>query len=346
MWRGTLSFGLVSVPVRLYSAVVHRSVHFHQLHAADHARIYMKRMCPIEEVEVPFDETVKGFEIAPERYVVIEPEEFAALEPAFTRTIDIEDFVDLDDIDVIYFDQPYLIVPDKGGARSYLLLLESMRDTGKVAIARIVLRSRERLVAIRPRGDSLLMTTMNFGDEIQSPQALRELEDIENVSLGERELSVARRLVESIAEPFDITKYHDNYREALLDLIDRKAAGEEIVIEPPAQREPTATPDLMGALEASLEEARQRRAAGDRGGNGAPPARKNGGSATNKPTAAKNAPAKKPAAGASAAAKKPTAGGNVSAKKPPATRNKAPAPAKKSPSAAQKSPPAAKAAKR
>jgi DNA end-binding protein Ku len=333
MWKGTLTFGLVSVPVRLYSAVVHRSVHFHQLHAADHARIYMKRICPIEEEEVPFEEIVKGFEIAPERYVVIEPEELAALEPAFTRTIDIEDFVDLDDIDPIYFDQPYLVVPDKGGARSYLLLLESMRDTSKVAIARIVLRSRERLVAIRPRGTALLMTTMNFGDEIQSAASLRELEEIENVSLGERELGVARRLVESIAEPFDITKYHDNYREALLDLIDRKASGEEVVVEPPVRREPTATPDLMGALEASLEEVRARK--------GAAPVKANG--AKGQPTPTKKAPAKKKTA---AATKKPPGLGKTTpaeAKKVPAADKKTPAAARKTSAAAKKPAPAANA---
>ncbi len=294
MWMGTLTFGLVSVPVKLYSAVTHRSVTFHQLHRADHARIYTKRICPVDEQEVPFEDIVKGYEIAPERYVVIEPEEFAAIEPAFTRTIDIEDFVQLEDIDPIYFDQPYIVVPNKGGARSYRLLLEAMRDTGKVAIARVVLRSRERLVAIRPRGESLLMTTMNFADEIQSPQALRELEDAENTPIAEKELAVARRLVESIAESFDITKYHDTYREALLELIDRKASGEEIAVEPVTRREPSATPDLMGALEASLEEVRKRQGAGD----GAA-AKKNGAKAGG--AKAKTAGAKK-----AAAAKKPS----------------------------------------
>jgi DNA end-binding protein Ku len=296
MWRGTLTFGLVSVPVKLYSAVINRSVHFHQLHAGDHARIYMKRFCPVEDEEVAFEDTVKGYEIAPERYVVIEPHELAALEPAFTRTIDIEDFVDLDEIDPIYFDQPYLIVPDKGGARSYVLLMESMRKTSKVAIARVVLRSRERLVAIRTREGALLMTAMNFPDEIQSPHAIRELEDIDGVSVSERELSVAQRLVDSIAEPFDVSKYHDNYREALLDLIDRKAAGEEVVVQPAPRREPTATPDLMGALEASLEQAREAR--------GKQPARSNGAPASK---AAKKAPAKKAPAKKAAASAKPAA---------------------------------------
>jgi DNA end-binding protein Ku len=260
MWTGTLSFGLVSVPVKLYSAVVHKNVHFHQLHGPDHSRIQQKRVCSTDGEEVPFGEIVKGFEIAPERYVIVEPEEFAALEPAFTRTIDIEDFVELEEIDPIYFDHPYFLVPGKGGAKSYRLLLEAMRDTGKVAIARIVLRSRERLVAIRPHGRSMLMTTMNFGDEIQSTANLRELEEAD-VKLGERELAVAKRLVQSIAEPFQIAKYHDLYREALLDLIDRKANGEEIALAPAPRRERPDTVDLMSALTASIEEVRQRKGA-------------------------------------------------------------------------------------
>jgi DNA end-binding protein Ku len=260
MWTGTLSFGLVSVPVKLYSAVVHKNVHFHQLHGPDHSRIQQKRVCSTDGEEVPFGEIVKGFEIAPERYVIVEPEEFAALEPAFTRTIDIEDFVELEEIDPIYFDHPYFLVPGKGGAKSYRLLLEAMRETGKVAIARIVLRSRERLVAIRPHGRSMLMTTMNFGDEIQSTANLRELEEAE-VKLGERELAVAKRLVQSIAEPFQIAKYHDLYREALLDLIDRKANGEEIALAPAPKRERPDTVDLMSALTASIEEVRQRKSA-------------------------------------------------------------------------------------
>jgi DNA end-binding protein Ku len=339
MWMGTLTFGLVSVPVKLYSAVVTRSVHFHQLHAPDHARIYMKRVCPVEEEEVPYSEVVKGFEIAPERYVVIEPEEFAALEPPFTRTVDIEDFVELDEIDPIYLDQPYLMVPNKGGARSYRLLLEAMQDTGKVAIARIVLRSRERLVAIRPREGALLMTTMNFGDEIRSSLALRELEEVENVPVAERELSVARRLVESIAESFDITKYHDTYREALLDLIDRKAAGEEIVVEPRPKAEPLVAPDLMSALQQSLDQVRKRQ---DEDGARAPANKR--GAARGEKQAPGRSGHKAPGTGAASAgngkapgplAKKPTASKSAAtAKKPgakkPAAKKAAGAKAKQS----------------
>ncbi|HEY2767417.1 MAG TPA: Ku protein [Solirubrobacteraceae bacterium] len=257
MWKGTLNFGLVSVPVKLYSAAVHKNVTFHQLHARDHARIVQRRFCSAEGEEVDYGEVVKGYELAPGRYVVVEPEELAALEPVFTRTIDVEDFVQLEEIDAVYFDRPYFLVPNKGGARSYRLLLEAMRETGKVAIGRIVLRSREQLVAIRPREDALMMVTMNFGDEIQQTSSFTELEEAD-IEVSERELEMARRLVESVTRPFDVGNYHDTYREALLDLIDRKANGEQVVLEPPVGDERLQAPDLMSALEASLEEVRAR----------------------------------------------------------------------------------------
>lgn len=268
MWKGTLTFGLVSLPVKLYSAVAHRSVSFHQLHAVDHARIENRRYCSAEGEEVPFEEIVKGYEIAPGRHVVMEPEELAALEPAFTRAIEVEDFVQLSEVDSIYFDRPYYLAPNRGGARPYRLLLEAMRDTGKVAIGRIVLRSRQQLVAIHPRGEVLMMTTLNFGDEIQPVSELGELREVAEVQLGEQELTIAHRLVESIARPFDPGNYHDTYREALLELIDRKAGGEEVVLEPPSSEPPLQVLDLMSALEASIEQVRARRE-GD--GEPAPP---------------------------------------------------------------------------
>ncbi len=262
MWKGTLTFGLVSVPVKLYTAVSERSVRFHQLHATDHARIVQKRFCAVEEEEVPFSEVVKGYEIAPGRHVVIEAEEFAALEPAFTRTIEIEDFVQMEEIDPILFDRPYYLVPNRGGARSYRLLLQAMRDTDKVAIGRVVLRSRQQLVAIHPRDDALVMTTMNFGDEVVPTSELHELYE-DKVEISDNELEIAHRLVDSIARPFDPANYRDTYREALLDLIDRKASGEQVVLEPPARDQPLEAPDLMSALEASIEQARARRARED-----------------------------------------------------------------------------------
>jgi DNA end-binding protein Ku len=324
MWKGTLTFGLVSVPVKLYSAVTQRSVRFHQLHATDHARIVQQRVCSAEGEEVPFGEIVKGYEIAPGRHVVIEAEEFAALEPAFTRAIEVEDFVQLEEIDPILFDRPYFLVPNRGGARPYRLLLETMRDTGKVAIGRVVLRSRQQLVAIHPREEVLVMTTMNFGDEIQRVADLYELQE-DQVEVGEHELEVAHRLVESIARPFDIANYRDTYREALLDLIDRKAGGEQVVLEPPARDLPLEAPDLMSALEASIEQVHARRAreeellsvgAGGDSGNGVPSA---GGAGKRAPSRARagaagkrgGASGKRSAAagrGAGAAKEGPTAG--------------------------------------
>ncbi len=269
MWKGTLTFGLVSVPVKLYTAVVQRSVRFHHLHATDHARIVQRRFCSAEGEEVPFEEVVKGYEIAPGRHVVIEAEEFAALEPAFTRAIEIEDFVQFDEIDPIYFDRPYFLAPSRGGARPYRLLLEAMRDTGKVAIGRVVLRSRQQLVAIHPREQALMMTTLNFDDEIQHTADLGELREAADVELGANELAIAHRLVESIARPFDMSNYHDTYREALLELIVRMAGGEQVVLDPPAREEPLQTLDLMSALEASIAQVRARRES-----DGAPPAGK------------------------------------------------------------------------
>jgi DNA end-binding protein Ku len=251
MWMGTLSFGLVSVPVKLYSAVTRKTVHFHQIHSLDSGRIHQRHVCSLDGEEIPLEEIVKGYEIAPDRYVPVETSELQALEPLFTRTIQVEDFVALEEIDPIYFDRPYHLVPGPGGAHPYRLLLRAMKDTGKIAIGRIVMRSKERLVAIRPRENALLMLTMSYAEEVNSTVGLRELEGIEG-EIDEQELDVARRLVASIAEPFDIDKYQDTFREAVLDLIDRKAAGEPLQMgaepEPPPD-----SPDVMKALEASLE---------------------------------------------------------------------------------------------
>jgi len=246
-----LNFGLVSMPVKLYSAVSSKTVHFNHLHTADHARVYTKRFCLADDEEVAYDEVVRGFEIAPERYVVMEDDELAAIAPEFTHTIEIEDFVELEEIDRIYLDQSYHVVPDRGGAKSYRLLLHAMLETEKVAIARVVLRSRERLVVVLPREGALLMTTMSYGDEVHSTSELRELDDVE-MHLSERELEVASRLVRSLAEPFEISRYRDSYREAVLDLIDRKAGGEQIETQRIERRQPVETTDLMGALRASL----------------------------------------------------------------------------------------------
>ncbi len=253
-----LNFGLVSMPVRLYSATSAKTVHFNHLHVSDHARVYTKRFCLADDEEVAYDELVRGFEIAPDRYVVVEDDELAAIAPEFTRTIEIEDFVELEEIDRIYLEQSYHVVPGRGGAKSYRLLMHAMREAGKVAIARVVLRSRERLVVLRPRNGALLMTTMSYGDEVHSTSELRELDEVE-MQVSERELEVAGRLVRSLAEPFEISRYRDSYREAVLDLIDRKAGGEQIEAQPVQRRRPAETTDLMGALQASLDQVQEQR---------------------------------------------------------------------------------------
>jgi DNA end-binding protein Ku len=255
IWSGAISFGLVNIPVKLYSAVSRRTVRFHQIDAESGARVRQKRVGGDGE-EVPYEQIVKGYEIGPDRYVTITPEELESLEPQKTRTIDIEDFVDLEQIDPMYFDHPYYLAPDTGAAKAYRLLVDAMEDSGKVAVARVVLRSKEHLVAIRPRNGALAMETMLFADEVISPQDLDELSADAEVATSERELTMARQLIDSLAAAFEPEKYRDEYRERVLDLIERKAQGETIVIEEPSA-EPKQVPDLMSALEASIAQAKK-----------------------------------------------------------------------------------------
>ena len=267
IWTGTISFGLVTVPVKLYSAVNRKTVRFHQLHESTGARVQQKRVDGQTGEEVPYDEIVKGYEIAPDRYVIVTPDELEALDPKKTRTIEIEDFVDLDDIDPIFYDHPYYLAPGPGGAKPYRLLLEAMRETSKVAVARVVIRSKENLVAIRPMGDVLGMTTMIFADEVVDPGRLDDLPDPDEVKATARELDIAKQLVESLAGDFEPGKYHDAYREDVLSLIERKAAGEEISVQVPREEEEAPVPDLMSALKASLDAVRKDGGGGSGGGS-------------------------------------------------------------------------------
>jgi DNA end-binding protein Ku len=251
IWSGAISFGLVNVPVKLYTATSPKTVRFHQVSAKTGARIRQKRVDPSTGEEVPYEEIVKGYEISPERYVLIDPEELEALDPKATRTIDIEDFVDLEDIDPIYYDHSYYLAPTSGGAKAYRLLLDAMRESGRVGIGRVVIRSKQQLCALRPTGEVLTLSTMLFGDEVVEPERLDELDAVGEAEASDRELKMAQQLIESLSHDFDPTKYHDDYRERVLALIERKAAGEEIAVEPAAE-EPAPAPDLMAALEASL----------------------------------------------------------------------------------------------
>jgi DNA end-binding protein Ku len=294
IWTGAISFGLVTVPVKLYSATNRKTVRFHQLHGTTGVRIQQKRVDPQTGEEVPYEEIVKGYEIAPDQYVVITPDELEALDPKKTKTIEIEDFVDLDQIDPIFYDHPYYLAPGPGGAKPYRLLLEAMRETNRVAIAKVVIRSKEQLVAIRPMGDVLGMATMLFADEVVDSDGIDEVPSGDDVKTSSRELDIAKQLVESLAGDFDPDKYHDTYREEVMALIERKAAGEEIAVQPASEEVSAPVPDLMSALKASLDAVRERDGGGGNGaeaGNGAKkaPARK----APAKKPAAKRAPAKK-----------------------------------------------------
>jgi DNA end-binding protein Ku len=251
IWSGAISFGLVNVPVKLYSAVSRKTVRFNQLNGKTGNRIQQKRVDPETGDEVAYDDIVKGFELTKDRYVVLTPDELDALDPERTRTIDIEDFVALEEIDPVYYDHPYWLVPDKGAAKAYGLLLEAMRDAGKVAIARVVLRSKEQLVAIRPAGQGLMMETMIFSDEVVPPEDIEDLPSEQELKVSDRELKMARQLIDSLTTEWEPDKFHDEYREKVLDLIERKAQGEEIAVQPEAPK-PARVPDLMAALEASL----------------------------------------------------------------------------------------------
>ncbi len=252
MWSGAISFGLVNVPVKLYSAVSRKTVRFHQLNGKSGHRIAQKRVDSVTNEEVQYEDIVKGYELTKEHYVVITPDELEALDPEKSRTIDIEDFVDIEDIDPIYYDHPYYLVPDKGAAKAYGLLLQAMQESDKVAVARVVLRSKEQLVAIRPAaGGVLMMETMIFADEVVPAEEIDDLPAAKELKVSDREVKMAQQLIDSLSSDFEPEKYRDEYREKVLELIERKAAGEEIAVQPEAP-EPKKVPDLMAALEASL----------------------------------------------------------------------------------------------
>ncbi|HZD64521.1 MAG TPA: Ku protein [Acidimicrobiales bacterium] len=252
IWSGAISFGLVNIPVKLVTAVRKQDVRFHQLHAKDGVRIQQRRVCPDDGEEVPWSDLVKGYEIAPGRYVVIEPDELEALDPEATHTIDIEDFVALDQVDPVYLDTTYYAVPDAAGTRAYRLLHRAVQDSGRVGIGKVVLRTKQYLCAVRPTGEALAVSTMNFADEVLGQEDLTGLPAPDG-EVPERELRLAAQLIEAMATDFDPSRYEDTYRAAVMRLIEAKAAGEQVVTEPARPAAPVV--DLMAALEASLSSA-------------------------------------------------------------------------------------------
>jgi DNA end-binding protein Ku len=265
IWSGTITFGLVTVPVKLVTATRSQDVRFNQLEAGTGSRIRYRKVSEATGEEVPNEQIVKGYEISPGQYVVVEQEEMDAFAPKATRMIEIEDFVDLHQIDPIYFDSPYYLTPDRGAAKPYRLLLDAMADLEKVAVGRFVLRGKEHLVAIRPLGDALCIETMRYADEVVPIEELEGVPEGAEVEPTKKELEMAHQLIEALTADFEPSKYHDEYRDQLRALIEKKAAGEEIVAEPMVE-EPAKVVDLMAALEASLARA-------GRGGGEAAPAK-------------------------------------------------------------------------
>jgi DNA end-binding protein Ku len=253
-WTGAVSFGLVTVPVKMYTAARSKDIRFHMLHREDGARVRQKRVCEQDGEELAQEDIVKGYEVSPGTYVMIEPEELEALEPTVSTGIEIKQFVDLAEIDPVYFENSYYLAPDKGAAKPYRLLLNAMKEMNKIAIATVVMRQKQYLTALRPAGNAISMATLYYPDEVVDQGDIDGLPE-EDMKFDERELALARQLIDTYAADFEPEQYHDEYRERVQDLIEQKAAGETVTL-PEKVEAPARVVDLMAALEASIAAAK------------------------------------------------------------------------------------------
>jgi DNA end-binding protein Ku len=305
IWKGAISFGLVTIPVKLYSATEQKDVSFHQVRRSDGSRIRYKRVAQADGEEVPYGEIAKGYELPSGETVVLTDEDFADLPLTTNRAIDVLQFVPLEQVDPIYFEKSYYLEPDKTGAKPYVLLRDALEESGKVAVVKVALRNRESLATLRVRDGVFVLETMLWPDEVRSPDFGFLDEDIE---VRSQELAMAGSLIETLSGDFDASQYKDQYREALQEVIEAKVAGHEV--KQPEQAQPTSgtVVDLMAALRASVEAAKKER------GEAAPAKDKS--DKADKP--AKKAPAKKAATKASTA--KPGAKSGAASKKAPAKK--------------------------
>lgn len=258
IWSGAISFGLVSVPVKLYTAVSRKSVRFNQLDAETNSRVRQKRVNG-EGEEVPYDRIVKGYEISKDSYVIVTDEELANLSPKATRMIEISDFVSEVDIDPVFYDAGYYLVPDELARKSYMLLTRAMEEANRVAIASFVMRTKQYLVAIRPVGGVLMMSTMVYADEIVAQDDIPGFEELGDFETTEAELAMAGQLIDSLTSDFEPGRYEDSYRQQVLELLEAKASGDVRSIEAPAAAEDEGVVDLLAALEASVNAAKEAR---------------------------------------------------------------------------------------
>ncbi len=259
LWSGHIAFGLVNVPVRLVSAVRDKSIHFHMLSKDGSCRLRRKLYCPDTGEEFDFKDTSRGYEIAPDQYVIVREEEFEKFRPESGRTIDIQAFIDLKEVDPVYFDRTYYLLPGEGGAKGYRLLVEAMASQERVGVARFSMRQREHLAALRVMENrALALHTMHYADEI-APWSEMEGELALNAEVTKKETEMARQLIDSLTESFEPDRYHDRYREQLQELIEAKAHGEEIVTAPSGEEEAAPVYNIMEALKQSLEKSKPAR---------------------------------------------------------------------------------------
>jgi DNA end-binding protein Ku len=262
MWRGVISFGMVSIPIRLFVATESHGVSFHQLCEEHMSRIRYKRWCEKGDHEVSYGDIVKGYEVSSDQYVVVTDEDLEHLPLPTAHTVEISEFVDRQEINAgLYFASAYYVEPEDVGRKPYALLKRALEETGKVAVAKVAFRDREHLCALTPLDGLLLMNTLHWPDEIRSTEGIKSVDG--EVKVSDRELTMAKTLVESLADEFDPARYHDEYRDALMKIVEAKVEGEEVIVAPEVEA-PTKVMDLMEALKASVDAARKTR--GDRKG--------------------------------------------------------------------------------
>jgi DNA end-binding protein Ku len=322
IWKGAVSFGLVSIAVRLYSATEEKDIRFHQVHRTDGGRIKYKRTCSLDGEEVTYDDIAKGYDLGGGEMVILEDDDFADLPLVTSRAIDVLEFVPAEQVDPILYNKAYYLEPEATAAKPYVLLRDALTNTDRVAIVKVALRQREQLATLRVRDDVLVLNTMLWPDEVRTAKFDFLDDDIE---ARPAELAMAGSLIESMAAEFDPTTYTDNYREALQEVIDAKVAGREVVAPEEPEAAPTAAVDLMAALRASVERARAARGE-DTGGTDDAEAT----APTPFKSAKKAAPAKKAPAKKATPAKKAAAAASTTAKKAAKTATAKKAAAKKS----------------
>ena len=253
IWKGSISFGLVNIPIALYPATKKEELRFRLLRKSDLSPVNYKRVAEADGKEVPWDEIVKGYEYEKGKFVILRDEDFERVDLEATQTVDIQDFVQVDEIDPIFFYKPYYLEPGKGGDKAYVLLREALAESEKVGIAKVVIKTREYLAGVKPEGDVLVLELMHFAEELADPGKLHVPRKLE---LGKRDRKMAKALVDSMTSKWNPEKYHDDYREALMEVIEEKveSGGKEIREKPKKAPKPTKVIDLVKVLQRSLEE--------------------------------------------------------------------------------------------